>query len=127
MVPRILLIEDDQYTRDFYHDLLSGEGYKVETAVDGKQGLDLILKGGWDLILLDIVMPKMDGLAVLEELENKKPQIPNGPIVILTVLGREETIKKGLKSGASGYFIKTAYNPEEILRGIKHYLKKPRE
>ncbi len=124
MIPRILLIEDDEYTRDFYHDLLSGEGYKVEIATDGKQGLDLILKGGWSLILLDIVMPKMDGLAVLEAIQDKKPQIPNGPVVILTVLGREETIKKGLKAGAEGYFIKTAYNPEEILHGIKHYLHK---
>lgn len=127
MAPRILLTEDDGYTRDFYHDLLTAEGYRVETATDGKQGLDLILKGGWDLILLDIVMPKMDGLTVLEELKGKKPQIPNGPIIILTVLGREETIKKGLNAGADGYFIKTAYNPEEILKSIKHYLKKPRE
>jgi len=83
---KILLIEDEAGIRQVYADVLKKEGYTVETAEDGEAGLEKIKTGGYSLILLDIMLPKMDGLAILTELKKKAPQEANGPIVLLTNL-----------------------------------------
>ncbi|MDP2585960.1 MAG: response regulator, partial [Candidatus Levybacteria bacterium] len=71
---RILVVEDDLFLRELYIDILSAEGYKVEAAEDGGVALEKMKVGGYHLVLLDIIMPKMDGLSVMRQLQNNPPQ-----------------------------------------------------
>lgn len=119
---RILVVEDDKLLKDLYVELLRGEGFIAESAVDGQEGLDKIQAGGYDLILLDIMLPKKDGLTILEELKQSPPAVLNGPIVILTNLGQDEAIKRALNSGAAGYLIKSALTPDQVLHEVRTFL-----
>lgn len=119
---KILVVEDDQFLRDFYKDLLAGEGFRVDTAADGEEGSAKIKEGGWNLVLLDIVMPKKDGLQILREIKAQPPKGNLGSVVILTNLGNDTIIKQAFDLGASGYLIKSALNPSEVLGEIRRYL-----
>ena len=122
MVQRILLVDDEVYTRELYEELLRGEGFDVVAVGDGEVGLVEAVKGGFDLILLDIIMPKKDGVSFLREYNAIKPQKPNGSIVMLTVLGEEPVIKSCLELGAAGYLIKSELTPDQVLKEVKTYL-----
>lgn len=124
MAQRILVIEDDEFLRELYDELLKGESYEVSLAVDGEEGLKYISEGGYDLVLLDIMLPKMDGLEILRHIKDKPPKIVNGPIVLLTNLGQDSIIKEGFALGASGYLIKSAMNPDQVLSEVKVFLNK---
>lgn len=121
---KILIIEDDQFLREFYQELLQQEGFLVDVAVDGEVGLRKLLEGGYDLILLDIMLPKKDGLQLLRDLKLQPLKKANGPIVILTNLGQDVVIKQCFELGAQGYLIKSAFNPDQVLREVQSYLKK---
>ena len=121
---KILIIEDDQFLREFYEELLKAEGYSVDTAPEGETGLLTLSQGGYDLILLDIMLPKKDGIQILRELRAKPPARLNGPIVALTNLGQDTVIKQCFDLGANGYLIKSAMNPDQVLAEIKSYLGK---
>lgn len=124
MVKKILVVEDDQFTADLYKKLLEDEGFLVDIAEDGEKGLMKLQLGGYDLCLLDIVMPRKDGLTVLQELKKKPPVQPNGPIVMLTVMGQDAFIKTALENGAAGYLIKTSFTPEQVLHEVRVFLRK---
>ena len=124
MPQRILVIEDDQFLRDLYNELLREEGYEVELANDGEEGLSRMLKGGYDLVLLDIMLPKIDGLEIMRRVNKQKPEKPNGSIVLLTNLGQDSIIKEGFNLGANGYLIKSAMNPDQVLSEVKVFLTK---
>ncbi len=115
---KILLIDDDLFIRDLYHEVLEQGGYVVETAADGKAGLEKIQAGGFDLILLDIMMPQLDGIGILSELEINPPKQKNGPIVLLTNLAHDPVVKDALKKGAHDCFIKADMNPDEFLSKV---------
>ncbi len=119
---KILVIDDDQAIRDLYKEILTTEGFAVDTMKDGQEGYFAILNGGYDLILLDILIPKMDGIAILEKLQSEKPQKPNGPILILSNLGQETFTEKGLTLGAKECLTKSNYTPDQILAKVKKYL-----
>lgn len=121
MDQKILVAEDDQFLRELYSDVLTGEGYKIETAEDGEQALEKMKIGGYDLILLDIVMPKLDGLSVMKQMQNITPQSPNKCVVFLTNLDKDEEIKTALQLG-NGYLIKSQINPGSLVQEIKQYL-----
>lgn len=121
---KILVIEDDQFLRELYEELLKGEGYLVELAEDGEKGLDKFLEGGYSLVLLDIMLPKIDGLEILRKAKDSKPKKENGPIVLLTNLGQDSIIKEGFSLGASGYLVKSAMNPDQVLKEVKVFLNK---
>lgn len=121
---KILIVEDDQFLREFYQELLQGEGFNVDVAPDGEVAASKVTSGGYDLILLDIMLPKMDGLQVLRQLKITPPRQSNGPIVVLTNLGQDTIIKQAFALGAAGYLIKSAMNPEQVLTEIKNYLDK---
>lgn len=121
---RILIVEDDQFLREFYQELLTAEGYTVDTAVDGVMAMDKIKEGGFGLIMLDIMMPKKDGLQVLREMKIMTPNKPNGSVVVLTNLGHDAIIKQCFELGASGYLVKSAMNPDQVLTEINSYLRK---
>lgn len=118
---RILVVEDDLFLRELYADVLSAEGYSVETAQDGEEALQKIKVGGYNLILLDIIMPKMDGLEVMRQIQNSPPQTPNKCVVFLTNLDKDEEIRTALKLG-NGYLIKSQITPGVLVEKAKGYL-----
>lgn len=122
MAQRILVVEDDQFLRDLYHELLTQEGYEVDLSPDGEDGLAKVSKGDYDLVLLDIMLPKIDGLEILKRLKGQPPEKPNGSIVLLTNLGQDSIIKEGFNLGASGYLIKSSMNPDQVLSEVKVFL-----
>ncbi|MBI2330497.1 response regulator [Candidatus Daviesbacteria bacterium] len=121
---RILIVEDDQFLREFYQELLQAEGYFVDTAADGEIGLSKIQQEVYNLILLDIMLPKKDGVQVLRDLKSASPKSANVTIVVLTNLGHDSVIKECFDLGADGYLIKSALNPDQILTEVKSYLSK---
>lgn len=122
MAKKVLIIDDDTYIRELYDELLKQEGYEVETAKDGEAGLQKIQAGGYDLVLLDIMLPKIDGHGILIKLKETPPQKPNGPIIILTNLANDPIIEDSVKLGAKASYIKSDHTPEEFLQMIKKHL-----
>jgi DNA-binding response OmpR family regulator len=121
---KILLIEDDTLIADLYERTLSLEGYEVDLAVDGEEGLTKFLAGGYDLILLDIMLPKINGIDILKRIRNKQTEKANGPVIILTNLDQDQIIRQGLELGASGYLVKSRVDVKQLLSEIKAFLAK---
>ncbi|OGH17854.1 MAG: hypothetical protein A3C22_03260 [Candidatus Levybacteria bacterium RIFCSPHIGHO2_02_FULL_37_10] len=120
---RILVVEDDLFLRELYTDILTAENYKVDPAADGEEALQKMKIGGYDMVLLDIIMPKMDGLEVMRQMQNNSPQAPNKCVVFLTNLDKGEEIKTALKLG-NGYLIKSQITPGTLVQEVKIYLEK---
>jgi two-component system alkaline phosphatase synthesis response regulator PhoP len=114
---KILIVEDEQFLLDMYKIKLEREGFKVVTAFDGEEGLKVTRKEKPDLILLDIVMPKLDGYKFLEEVR-KDPDIKDTMVYILSNLGQASEIKKGLEDGADAYLIKANITPGQLVAKI---------
>lgn len=121
---RILIVEDDQFLREFYQELLQAEGYFTDVAADGETALDKLQNNEYDLALLDIMLPKKDGLQVLRDLKIKSAKSQNLAVVVLTNLGQDAVIKESFDLGADGYLIKSALNPDQVLTEVKSYLQK---
>lgn len=119
---RILVIEDDALLRSFYAEVLSKANFEVVQATNGEEGLNRILEGGFNLILLDVILPRMDGLEVLRRLQNQQPKERNGPIVVISNLGQEDVAKQCLKMGAAGFLIKSMHSPNDVLQEVKNFL-----
>ncbi|MBU0648507.1 response regulator [Patescibacteria group bacterium] len=115
---KILIIDDD----DFFSDILSAkfteQGFEARRAPDGETGLKMMKKDMPDVVLLDILMPGMNGYGVLEEIKKNK-EIKNVKVMILSSLGQREDIEKGMAAGAADYLIKTHLTPAEIVLKIK--------
>ncbi len=122
MAKKILVVDDDQYIRELYEEVLKEAGYTVETAVDGEEGLALMQKGGYDLVLLDVMMPKRDGLGVLSALNANPPVQKNGPIILVTNLGHDPIIKEAMQKGAASYMVKDSMNPDQFVENVKKQL-----
>lgn len=120
---KILIIEDDSFISDMYKIKLESESFEVVVAADGVQGLEAAGKEHPDLILLDVVMPKMDGFTVLQNLK-EKPEVQNIPVIMLTNLGQKDSVEKGLKLGAEDYIIKAHFTPLEVVEKVKTFLNK---
>lgn len=119
---RILLVEDDLLIRELYGRVLRNAGYEVVEAVDGNSGYEAIKKDAYDLILLDIMLPGIDGLQILEKVTaERNGNLP--PIVILTNLDQDLTIAKGMAFGIRGYLVKSQCGPEELRQEVENYLK----
>ncbi len=122
---KILLVEDETDLRELYQSLLEEEGYSVVAVADGKEGLRIIKEGGYDLVLLDIMLPFIDGLEILETISHdRERKQPSKTIVLLTNLAQDQTIAKALKFGVRGYMIKSDYDPDQLLDTIASFLKK---
>lgn len=119
---RILLIEDDTYIRDIFKEVLIDAGFTVEEAFDGAEGLNKAQLGGYDLIFLDMMMPKLNGLGFLKALQSSPPQKKNGSIILLTNLGHDPVIDEGMKLGAKSYIIKTDITPDQLVLKAKDFL-----
>jgi DNA-binding response OmpR family regulator len=119
----ILIIEDQAGFRRIYQDVLEGDGYKVLLAEDGENGWQLAKSEKPELILLDLVLPKLHGLEVLKNVR-ADAETKDIPVIILSVLGEKKDIQKGLESGANDYAIKGYVSPREIMSKIRALLAK---
>lgn len=118
----ILLVEDDPFLVDIYTTKLKDSGFLVETATDGASGLRKLKEKEFDLLVLDIVLPHIDGWQILKEIEGDE-KFKNLKVVIFSNLGQKEEVEKGLKMGAVKYFIKAHYTPSELVEEIKKILR----
>ena len=119
---KILIIEDDRFLRELIARKLKNEGYEVAEAVDGEEGLKRIKEERPDLVLLDLILPGIDGFEVLEKAK-KDPETAQIPVIILSNLGQREGVERGLKLGAIDYLIKAHFTPGEIIEKIKNILR----
>lgn len=120
---KILLIEDDNMLREMYSAKFGREGYQVHKSDNGSDGVKIAVEIRPDIILLDIIMPKMDGFAALKELR-KKEETQSIPVILLTNLGQDKDIEKGKKLGADDYFIKANHTPAEIVEKVREMIGK---
>lgn len=118
---KILLIEDDSFLISMYTTKFELENFEVVAAEDGEKGLGLAVKEKPDIILLDILLPKMNGFEVLKELKNNKETSPI-PVILLTNLSQKNEIEQGLALGAQDYLIKAHFMPSEVMDKIKKVL-----
>ena len=118
---KILLIEDEAALQKTFGDTLRSEGYQLVSATDGEVGLRLAKSETPDLIILDLILPKLNGLEVLKSL--KEDQQTRGiPVIILTNLGDLENIEKALRLGATTYLVKADHTLEEVIEKVKKAL-----
>lgn len=120
---KILLIEDDKMLLEMYTAKFTREGFEIATAENGSDGLKTARDMKPDMILLDIIMPKLDGFATLKEIR-KDENIKNVPVILLTNLGQDQDIQKGKDLGADDYFVKANHTPTEIVEKVQELLKK---
>lgn len=118
---KILLVEDEDFIRELYTRQLTKAGFTVKSAIDGQSGLNTLKAEQFDLLLLDIMLPGMNGLQLLREF---KSQNPNSPMItiLLTNLGQEAVIKEGFELGAQAYLIKASYTPDQVVNEVKNAL-----
>jgi len=119
---KILIMEDDPFIARMYVKKLTKMHYKVKQADNGLEGLDILKIYKPDLIMLDIIMPQMDGFEVIRKIKEKK-ELASIPILLLSNLGEREHIEKGLALGADDYVIKAHFTPEEVIKRIKKLLR----
>jgi two-component system alkaline phosphatase synthesis response regulator PhoP len=118
MSKKILIIEDEKYLAEMYKWKLEKEGYIADFALDGQAGVEKALSMNPDLILLDLVMPVMDGYKTLEVLR-QTPSTMKTPIYIFSNLGQVEEVEKGMHEGADGFLVKAALTPSDLVKKIE--------
>ncbi|MCK4891835.1 MAG: response regulator [Candidatus Pacebacteria bacterium] len=119
---KVLIIEDDSYISDMYKIKFESENFETVVASNGIEGIKFLEKAVPDIILLDVVMPKIDGFSVLKEIK-KNSKLDKIPVVLLTNLSQKENVERGFELGASSYIIKAHFTPSEVVEKIKEVLK----
>lgn len=120
---RILLVEDDSFLSNIYQTKFTKEGYQVSVAGDGEEALKVVKIKKPDIILLDVLLPKLDGFAVLEKLK-KDTETKDIPVILLTNLGQRDDVDRGLQLGAADYLIKAHFKPSETVEKVKKVLER---
>jgi len=115
---KVLIVEDDKFLRELMAQKLIKEDYDVVEAIDGEDGLSKAKETKPDLILLDLILPGIDGFEVLAKLK-EDVSVSEIPVVILSNLGQREDIERGLKLGAVDFLIKAHFTPQEIVNKVK--------
>ena len=118
----ILIVEDDQFIREMYVLILTKAGHHVEGALDGKAGLAKAQEGGYDVILLDLMMPQLDGLGFLQGLKDNPPKKKNGPIIVLSNLAYGDAKDKAMKLGATDFLVKADLDPKDVREAVNKAL-----
>jgi OmpR family response regulator RpaB len=118
MATKVLIIEDDQLIQRMYGKIFTFEGYEVITASDGEEGLEKARTTAPTIILLDVMMPKLNGMQVLEKLK-MDPATKTIPVVMLSNLAGDNDIETALSKGAVKYIIKSEHDPKEIADMIE--------
>ncbi len=123
MASKILVIEDDKFLRELITQKLKREGYDVREAVDGEDGVKKVTEEKPDIILLDLILPGIDGFEVLSKIKDN-PERKDVPVVILSNLGQKDDVERGLKLGAVDFLIKAHFTPGEIIEKVEAVLGK---
>lgn len=118
---KILIAEDDFFIRDIYSKVFIGADYEVVVAVDGADTIDKLKTQTFDLLLLDIMMPKITGLDVLRQLRALTTPAKDTAVFILSNLGQQDVIEEAFKIGMDGYIIKSQMTPQQIVDEINAY------
>ena len=118
---KILLVEDDPFIMDIYRTKFEKEGMEIDIVKDGEEALRKIKEEPFDLLLLDIVLPKVSGWEVLEKIRENPPKKAL-KIVVLSNLGQKREVEKALNLGAAKYLIKAHYTPLEVVEEVKKLL-----
>lgn len=122
MPKNILIVEDDRFLRELIARKLVKEDFNISEAIDGEEGIKKIKEEKPDLVLLDLILPGIDGFEVMSKMR-EDPSITRIPVIILSNLGQREDVERGLKLGAVDYLIKAHFTPGEIIEKIKLILK----
>jgi len=118
---KILIVEDDSFLLNMYADKFRAENFDVSVADNGQKAVKLTKEEMPDLILLDIMLPKMNGFEVLEKIK-VDAKTKNIPVILLTNLSQKEEVKKGLDLGARDFLIKAHFMPNEVVDKVKEIL-----
>jgi len=118
---KILLVDDDSFLLGIYKKKFELEGFRVTTANNGEAALDEVARRRPHIIMMDVLMPKLDGFATLEVLKSNE-HTESIPVVLLTNLGQKEDVEKGMSLGAEDYLIKTHFKPSELVHKVKTIL-----
>lgn len=119
MNKKILLIEDEDFIREIYKEELESSGFSVDAFPTGQQGIDAFRENIYDMVVLDIILPDMNGLHILKQIKNDGVK-KDTPVLLLTNLDQDIIIKQGMELGAAGYLQKVANTPDMIVDKIKH-------
>lgn len=120
---KILLVEDDPFLSSIYKEKLERKGFEVEIAETGRKAIEQLLKKNYPLLILDLVLPDIDGWEVLEKVnELKKKNLKDLKIVILSNLADKEIEKKSLSFGVDSFLLKAKFTPSEVVKEIKKFL-----
>lgn len=117
----ILLIEDDPFLTDIYTSKLKKAGFEVDVAPDGGKAFQIVKEKKPSLILLDVVLPQMEGWTILKRIKEDS-EMDGMKIIILSNLGQRSEVEKGLQLGADRYLIKSQYTPSEVVAEVKKLL-----
>ena len=121
MAKKILLIEDDVFVRDIYTRELSRGDFDVVTAEDGQEGEEKTKSAKFDLILLDIMLPKKTGIDVLKDIRGPGNPNKDTAVYLLTNLGQGSIIKQAIEVGAQGYLLKARVLPSQVLQAVNDF------
>lgn len=121
--PRVLIVEDEHLLCDLMVRKIKGVGCEVEGAVDGETALEAVEKNPPDLILLDLLLPGIDGFEVLRRLK-KDDRFKHIPVIVVSNLGDTVNIQKAMSEGAAEYLVKAEVNPATIAERVLHYVKR---
>jgi CheY-like chemotaxis protein len=121
MAKILLIVEDDPLMSRMYQKIFTFEKYDVETAANGEEGVDKARKTKPTVILLDIMMPKMNGMQALEKLKSD-PDTKNIPVIMLTNLAGDKDAEAALMKGAVKYIVKSEYEPKQIVNMVKEII-----
>ncbi len=120
-MPKLLIIEDDPLVQELYRRLFEFKHYDIQTARDGEDGLAKLKNFTADLVLLDIMMPIMDGIDMLRAM-SKDDQLKNIPVIMLTNLDDDMAVKTAKELGAKDYMVKSDFTPSEIIKQVERQL-----
>ena len=118
---KILLVEDDEMFAAMYKRQFIADGFAIDVAENGQTGFSLLTKNQYDLVLLDILLPDIDGIEVFRQMK-AQDATKNIPVVFLTNLSQEENIEKAFQLGAKGYLVKASYTPDQVVNEVKNFL-----
>jgi len=118
MTKKILIVEDEEIILDLLQKKLTEAGYEISVARDGEEGLRMIREIKPDIILLDIIMPKMGGFEVMEEMQ-KDRELKKIPVIVVSNSGQPVEIDKAQELGAKDWLIKTEFDPQEVIDKVK--------
>ncbi len=115
---KIIIVEDEEILRNLLKKKLENEGYEIDVAEDGEEGIKKIQETNFDLILLDIIMPKMGGFDVLEEMQ-KDENLKSIPVIVVSNSGQPVEVDRAQKLGAKDWVVKTEFDPQEVIDKVK--------